>query len=96
MLKIDRQKLRTDIHAVVTEIRALKAICRESGQPRLTWRVWTDLGAAKLHATALCALAAHARGRIHLASKMDAEAQLALVQPLLPKYARPEPEMKAA
>jgi hypothetical protein len=63
MLKIDRQKLRTHIHAVVAEIRALKAVFRESGQPRLTWRVRADLGAAKERATRLCALAAHALDR---------------------------------
>lgn len=96
MLKIDRTRLRADIHAITTEIRALKAVFRESGQPRLTWRVRADLGAAKERATRLCALAAHARGRLHLPGKMDAETQLAFVQPLLPEYARPESEMKAA
>lgn len=96
MLKIDRTRLRTHIHAVTTEIRALKAIFRESGQPRLTWRVRADLEAAKGRATRLCALAAHARGRLHLPGKMDAEAQLAFVQPLLPEYALPDSEMKAA
>lgn len=96
MLKIDRTRLRAAIHAVATEIRTLKAIFREPHQPRLTWRVRADLDAAKGRATQLCALAAHARGRLHLPSKMDAEAQLAFVQSLLPEYARPEPEREAA
>lgn len=96
MLKIDRTRLRTDIHTTTAEIRALKAIFRESGQPRLTWRVRADLGAAKERATRLCMLSAHARGRVHLAGKMDAEGQLALISDLLPEYALPEPEAKAA
>ncbi len=96
MLKIDRTRLRADIHALVADIRALKAIFHESGQPRLTWRVRADLQAAKDRATRLCMLSAHARGRLHLAGKVDQEAQLARVQDLLPQYALPEPEVKAA
>lgn len=96
MLNIDKTKLRADLKTIATEIRALKAIFRESGQQRLDWRVRADLAAAKDRATRLCCLMAASRGRLHLPKKLDREAQLRLVEPLLPSYARTEATAQAA
>ena len=38
MLKINTVKLREDLKTTAEELRALKGILRESGQPRVTWR----------------------------------------------------------
>lgn len=95
-MKIDRALLRADIAATTQQIRELKEIMRESGQPRLTWRVRADLAAAKMQATLLCSVAAHARGRLHRPKVQDKEAQERFVADALLKYERPEPQAEAS
>jgi len=96
MLKIDRDKLGRDIRAITCELRDLKKILRENGQPRVTWRTYADISAAKRRATLLYSLAAHCRGRLHRPSKMTLEDQHALVRELLEDYQVPEPVEAAA
>lgn len=95
-LKIDRARLRADIKATSQQLRELKEVTRESGQPRLTWRVRADIAEAKSRATLLCSLAAHARGRLHRPAVLDAEAQGAYVAQALAGYALPEPPAEAS
>lgn len=87
MLKINVEKLREDMKDTAQELRGLKGIMRESGQPRFTWRVRASIGDLKVKATKLCSLRAHTRGRLHRPSLLDSAAQEAYIADLLPKYA---------
>lgn len=87
MLNVDRLRLRSDIQAVSKQLRELKAITRESGQPRMTWRTRADIEAAKARATLLCSLMAHCRGRLHRPATLDMAAQAAYVAAVLDHYA---------
>lgn len=92
-------QIRADLKSLVEQIRANKAIHRESGQPNLTMRVRWDLIALKEEATRLCCLRAHLRGKIHLAGKyrtrkgmqdpMTRDEQLGYVTNLLHQYELP-------
>lgn len=93
-------QIRADLKSLVEQIRANKAIHRESGQPNLTMRVRWDLIALKEEATRLCCLRAHLRGKIHLAGKyrtrkglqdpMTRDEQLGYVTNLLHRYELPD------
>ena len=74
-MSVNTNQIRTDLKETAVQIRALKAIFRESGQPRLTWRVRDDLWALKQRATDLCIYRAHLRGKLHMPAKMDKDAQ---------------------
>lgn len=89
-------KLRADIKDIAKEIRDQKAILRESGQPRLTWKTYRDLECLKARATKLCALRAHLRGRLHQPKKMGAEEQGQFVASLLEQYELPPEVVQAA
>lgn len=99
-------QIRADLRSLVEQIRANKAIHRESGQPRLTMQVRWDLIALKEEATRLCCLRAHLRGRIHLSGKyltrkgmqepMTQDEQLAYVSNLLTRYALPDTVVEQA
>jgi len=96
MLNIDKTKLRADIKATTDKIRALKEIKRESGQPRMSWKVNADLEGLKYKATMLCCIMAQSRGRLHMPGKMDLPAQLQHVEFHQREYARPEVPASAA
>ena len=87
MLKINLEKLREDMKNTADELRGLKSILRESGQPRVDWRIYASLGKLKIQATKLCSLRAHARERLHRPSVLDFVAQGAYIADLLPQYA---------
>lgn len=87
MLKINTVKLREDLKTTAEELRALKGILRESGQPRVTWRTHASLGSLKAKATKLYSLRAHARSRLHRPSVLDSAAQGAYIADLLQQYA---------
>lgn len=87
-------KLKEDMRATAAAIRTRKDIARESGQPRMTWRVRGELSQLKERATQLCALRAHGRGKLHLPRKLDAAAQAAFVAALLPQYAPEAPAVE--
>ena len=66
-MRINREKLAKQINLVVADIKELKSIFRESGQPRLKdhYMMWCRLGRLKDDVTLLCSIQAHSRGRIH-------------------------------
>lgn len=75
MTKLNIAKLKTDLKTITQEILAVKAILRESGQPRKTYRTYNELKALKRRATLLCSIRAHHRGKIHLKdSTLDKQA----------------------
>ena len=86
MQTVNIQKIKTDIKETAARIQELKAIFRESRQPRLTWQVRGELWALKELATKLCALRAHLRGKLHLSNKMDKAKQAQFVSDLLTEY----------
>jgi hypothetical protein len=94
-LNIDRARLQSDLRESEGRIRLLKAVFRESGQPRRacyaredgtlldeweagTMRAGHRLARLRARATLLCAIAAHARGRVHLRD-LDREGQAAYI-----------------
>lgn len=64
-----RQKLRSELAAIVDEIVGLKALRRESLQPRWTWKEAKALEEKKFHATSYCCALEHLRGKLHCPKK---------------------------
>jgi hypothetical protein len=94
-MRYNRVLLKKDIATDTTNIRALKKLRGESFQPHFGWKEHRDLKDLKRRATIRCSVAAHLRGRIHLAGT-TAEDQAKLIEKVLPQYALPEQETAAA
>lgn len=93
-MTIDIQKLKTEINETSVEIRKLKAVLRESGQPNVTWRTYSELRSMKGHATVLCSLRAHCRGKIHMRGQTSQE-QLELIGDAWSQYQKSDAEAAA-
>jgi hypothetical protein len=65
-MRIHREKLSAELKSTAHEIKLVKSIFRESGQPRLKWGHYGQLSSLKSAATILCSIQAHFRGRIHM------------------------------
>lgn len=88
MTNIDIPKLKTELKETAEEIKKLKAVLRESGQPNVTWRTHHELRAMKGHATVLCSLRANCRGKIHVRGQTSQE-QLELIGDAWKQFEKP-------
>lgn len=94
-MALNIKKLKTEINETALELIALKRILRESGQPRVTYKTHVDRKALKHHATVLCSLRAHCRGKIHLRG-LTVEQQYELVRKACEEYQLGESQEAAA
>lgn len=95
MLRLDREKLRSELKTIIPEIKALKKLQRESLQPNYGYREHYRRLHLKKQANLVCTILAHSRGRIHKQG-MSPEDQAALVAEKLPVYALPQEAVVAA
>ncbi len=91
---LDIAKLKAEMKVVEAEVRRLKAVFRESGQPNLTWRVRSSLSAEQSRATLLYSIRAHHRGRLHLKERFlrEVRAEEAKARAAAEKKGLPLPE----
>lgn len=94
-MTLNIEKLKTEINETAAELKSLKTLLRESHQPRVTYKTYVDRKALKNHATVLCSLRAHSRGKIHLRG-LTAEQQYELVRAACEEYQRGELQEAAA
>ena len=94
-MTIDIKKLKTELNETAIEIRKLKDVLRESGQPHVTHRTHYDLRALKRHATVLCSLRASCRGKIHLTG-LTSQEQLELIGDAWKQYEKSHVDEVAA
>jgi uncharacterized membrane protein YccC len=62
----DIVRLRNDLQNVAQELKEVKKLFREPGQPQVNWSLGQRLSRLKKRATMLCSIRAHRRRRIHL------------------------------
>lgn len=65
-MRYDVKKMREDLKQRAARLRELKALRRESHQPRWTWREQDEFGRLKEETTVLCVLRASWRCRLHV------------------------------
>jgi hypothetical protein len=94
-MKLDREKLRSELKTIIPEIRALKKLQRESHQPNYGYREHYRRLHLKKQTNLLCTLLAHSRGHIHRKG-MTLEEQAALMAEKASTYVRPQESAVAA
>jgi hypothetical protein len=62
----DIVRLKNDLQIVAQELKEVKKLFRETGQPQVNYRLGQRLVSLKKRATMLCSIRAHHRNKIHL------------------------------
>lgn len=93
-MPINMKLLKEHLRDAADRARAAKKPFRESGQPNLTWAARVECAAAKEHATLLCSVRAHLRGKVHR-KDLDLAGQAAYVGEAWRAYEIVEPTQAA-
>ena len=90
-MMIDRKYLKLEISEVTAKLKAVKKVLRESKQPNVSWRTYSDFHSLKVRATTLCSIAAHCRGKIHLPTVKTLEEQYKFIESEMKNFLKEEP-----
>lgn len=86
----DIVRLKNDLQNVAQELKEVKGLFREPGQPQVNSRLGQRFFSLKQRATMLCSIRAHQRKRIHLSRLFqNLDAQESFIQKDAAAYALP-------